>query len=131
MVSEEQSDESNQYPHNMEHYVYFLLMKDGRIYVGETANITHREKQYLAGKGGKTTVAFGGERIIYYEIHPDRQSALKRERQIKRWTHAKKLALATGNTAELKKLSKSTATKQTTLKSLTISQPDVIASILL
>jgi len=40
------------------------------------------------------------------ESLPDRLTALRRERQIKGWTKAKKLALANDNLTDLKKLAK-------------------------
>jgi predicted GIY-YIG superfamily endonuclease len=42
--------------------------------------------------------------LVYSELHPDRSSAFKRERQLKCWSRAKKLALITVNSAELKRL---------------------------
>jgi predicted GIY-YIG superfamily endonuclease len=35
--------------------------------------------------------------LVYCETHASRDTALKRERQLKRWTRAKKEALITGD----------------------------------
>ena len=43
--------------------------------------------------------------ILFSESHPDRSSALRRERQLKKWSRAKKLALAGGNLDQLHRLS--------------------------
>ena len=55
--------------------------------------------------------SFGPLELVYSEPHPDRASAVKRERQLKRWSRAKKLALIKGNTAELKRLAQCRSTQ--------------------
>jgi putative endonuclease len=87
-------------------YVYFLGLRDGRIYVGHSNNPPRRKGEHDQGKGCRTTGIFGAGEIIYVETHPDRKSAARRERQLKKWSHAKKLALANGDTEALKKLSR-------------------------
>jgi predicted GIY-YIG superfamily endonuclease len=42
--------------------------------------------------------------LVYSELHADRPAALRRERQLKRWTRAKKEALIAGDLALLKRL---------------------------
>ena len=78
-------------------YVYMLRMGDGRIYVGHTNNPVRRHAEHARGKGARTIGIFGSGEILFVEEHPDRPSAARRERQIKGWTRAKKLALASGN----------------------------------
>ncbi len=56
----------------------------------------------------------GPVELLYSEPYPDRSSAIKRERQLKRWSHAKKLALINGDIAELKRLAHSHATMDKT-----------------
>jgi predicted GIY-YIG superfamily endonuclease len=43
---------------------------------------------------------------MYQESQPSEEKAVARERQIKRWTHDKKLALITGDLQALKSLAK-------------------------
>ena len=86
-------------------YVYILQMKDGRLYVGHSSNPLRRHAEHEHGKGCRTTGIFGAGEILHIEEHPDRIAAARRERQIKGWTRAKKLALATGNLNALHKLS--------------------------
>jgi len=45
-------------------------------------------------------------RLAYLESHENKKGAIVRERQIKRWSRAKKLALIAGDMDELKRLSK-------------------------
>ncbi len=87
-------------------YVYILQMNDGRLYVGHSNNPPRRHAEHEHGKGCRTTGIFGAGDIIFVEEHPDRPSAAARERQIKGWTRAKKLALATGDITDLHELAK-------------------------
>ncbi len=58
----------------------YICDRNGQLYTGITTNIKHRMKQHKA-------------LLLYSESHIDKESAGKRERQIKGWTHKKKLAL--------------------------------------
>jgi len=87
-------------------YVYILRMKDGRLYVGHTSSPVHRHSEHERGKGCRTTGIFGAGEVIYIEEYSDRISAVGRERQIKGWSRAKKLALVGGDSAELHRLAK-------------------------
>jgi len=90
----------------MPFYVYILRMSDGRLYVGHSNNPPRRLAEHEQGKGCRTTGIFGAGDIVFVEEHPDRVSAARRERQMKGWTRAKKLALAAGNLSELHELAK-------------------------
>ena len=90
----------------MSYYVYLLEMKNGQIYTGHTDNPLRRTKEHKIKKGAKITATYGTGKILYVEKHPSRIEAIHREKQIKRWTRTKKLALASGNTKELKSLSR-------------------------
>jgi putative endonuclease len=87
--------------------VYIAELKNGRLYVGITDDLDRRSAEHAAGKRStRTSEVFGFRRIIYPELHRDRASALKRERQLKAWNHAKKRALASGNILRLKQLAR-------------------------
>ena len=90
----------------MPFFVYIMQMNDGRLYVGHSNNPPRRHTEHEQGKGCRTTDIFGTGDLLHTEEYPDRPSAARRERQIKGWTHAKKVALATGNMPELHKLAK-------------------------
>lgn len=93
------------------YWVYIARMRDGRLYVGHTNNIARRPRDHFRGNGGRTTKVFGFNALIYRELLPDLASAVKRENQLKGWSHAKKRALAEGNALELKRLSRSKKTR--------------------
>jgi putative endonuclease len=90
----------------MPFYVYILQMGDGRLYVGQTGDLERRFKDHKEGLASATTQFYGKEKCIYVEGHPDRISAITREKQIKKWSRAKKFALAKGDFNKLKELSK-------------------------
>jgi predicted GIY-YIG superfamily endonuclease len=84
-------------------HVYILRCADNSLYTGETQNLLNR---VAAHNGGKCafTAARHPVRLVSSETVANRDLALKREQQIKRWTHAKKEALIAGDMAALKRL---------------------------
>ena len=69
----------------MPHYVYILQsLKDNRYYIGETRNVEERLGSHNLGKQRSTRnrIPF---RLILVEEFPNREEALKREKQIKSW----------------------------------------------
>jgi len=75
--------------------VYMLECADGAFYVGYTGDVARRVDQHNAGSGSAYTAARRPVKLVFREEHPDRVHAIARERQLKRWTHAKKQLLAT------------------------------------
>lgn len=78
----------------MSYFVYVLECGDGSLYTGITTDVARRFAEHQEGVGSRFTRAKGAERIIYSEKQPDRGAASKREAEIKKWSRAKKLALA-------------------------------------
>ena len=89
------------------YWVYIAELGDGRLYVGVTNSPDRRAIDHQLGTSIRTTRIFGFKRIFYLEPHPDLASARKREQQLKRWSRAKKLALARGDVQMLKALARS------------------------
>ena len=87
--------------------VYILGLRGGQLYVGSTEDLARRLAEHRAGTASRTTALLGPDGLLYTEPHPDRSSAIRRERQIKGWSRAKKLALIKGDLAELKRLARS------------------------
>ena len=83
------------------HYVYLLRCADSSLYVGETANVQIREQHHNEGRGGSYTAKRRPVRMVYAERHNSKQEALKRERQIKRWSLKKKELLVSGDVGAL------------------------------
>ena len=88
-------------------WVYLLRCSDGTFYVGHTSDPLAREKAHNEGRGGPYTALRRPVRVVYSERCGSIESAVARERQLKRWTKAKKLALINGDLKKLKQLSRS------------------------
>jgi putative endonuclease len=88
-------------------FVYILRCSDGSLYVGHSANISDRVAAHNAGRGAAWTARRMPVVLAFTEWCASEEDAVRRERQIKRWTHAKKEALIEGNLTRLKELSKS------------------------
>jgi predicted GIY-YIG superfamily endonuclease len=86
------------------HYVYVLRCADHSLYVGETSDVVARVLTHQAGEASGFTRQRLPVTLVYAEQHPERLRARARERQLKRWTRAKKEALVAGDLALLKRL---------------------------
>ena len=87
--------------------VYILRLASGILYVGSTESLFQRMADHMDGIACKTTRDDKPLALIYAEPQPTFPLARKREAQIKRWSRAKKLALAGGDIKALQRLSKS------------------------
>jgi putative endonuclease len=88
-------------------YVYFLKNSKGELYIGQTNNLKVRENQQLSKsqKAAKFIKDSNGTfELVYYEKYPTRLEAMRREKQLKGWTRAKKEALINKDFDLLKKL---------------------------
>jgi putative endonuclease len=78
----------------MSFYVYILASRrNGTIYTGMTDNLIARIWQHRDGIVPGFTKQYGIKTLVWYEQHGTRESALLRERQIKRWNRKWKLEL--------------------------------------
>jgi predicted GIY-YIG superfamily endonuclease len=93
--------------HDHPFFVYLLRCFDGSFYVGHSEHVEERVAAHNDGRGAVWTTYRRPVTLVYRETCPTEAAAVKRERQIKRWTHAKKNALVEGNLGRLKELSKS------------------------
>ena len=92
----------------MPFYVYILRSSSNELYIGQTNNLDNREKQQLS-KGDKAAkfIKDGAEFILVYtEEYDSRLRSMRRERQLKGWSRAKKEALIARDLTKLKNLSK-------------------------
>jgi putative endonuclease len=75
---------------------WIYMMSDryrGAIYTGATSSICHRAWQHRIGKGGEFTSKYGLTRLVYAEPHDTIDTAIARERAIKKWRRAWKIEL--------------------------------------
>ena len=87
-------------------FVYILRCIDDSLYVGHTSDVDERVKVHNDVRGASWTACRRPVVLAYWELQPSEEEAIARERQIKRWTHAKKLALINGDRSKLKDLAK-------------------------
>lgn len=75
------------------HYVYILECRDGSLYTGYTTNITRRVQMHTNGKGAKYTRGRGPFTLKLSESYPTKESAMKREYEIKQLSRTEKITL--------------------------------------
>jgi putative endonuclease len=85
-------------------FVYILRCSDDSLYIGETSDVESRLSRHNAGTAATYTATRRPVRVVYTEQHATRAECLKRERQLKRWTRAKKEALIVGDKEALNRL---------------------------
>jgi putative endonuclease len=74
--------------------VYILAnRRNGTLYVGCTTNLAARLNQHRAGVVDAFTKQYRVHRLVYFEAHSMLADARQRERSIKRWRRAWKIAL--------------------------------------
>ncbi len=88
------------------HYVYILRCSDGSLYVGYSACVEARVRAHNAGEAALFTRRRRPVMLVYRESHDGKLAAIRRERQIRRWSRAKKEALIRGDVELLRALSK-------------------------
>ena len=74
-------------------FTYILHCADDTLYVGHTKDLASREQTHNDGRGAKYTAKRRPVRMVYAEEHASLESAIARERQLKRWSREKKEAL--------------------------------------
>jgi predicted GIY-YIG superfamily endonuclease len=90
----------------MSFFVYILRSTTNKLYIGQTNNLQSREKQQAAkSKKAAKFIKDGDDfKQVYSEEFPTRIDAMRREKQLKGWTRAKKESLIKGDYISLKKL---------------------------
>ena len=75
-------------------YVYILSNRTHRLYIGCTSDLPRRCREHIERRYPLAfTARYTYNRLVYYEVLPSEKIALRRERQIKAWSRAKKVAL--------------------------------------
>ena len=77
-------------------HVYMVRCADGTLYTGFAKDPAERLRVHNSGKGAKYTRSRRPVALVYIEPCDTLSAALKRERQLKPWTRAKKEALIAG-----------------------------------
>ena len=67
--------------------------RNGPLYVGVTSDLVRRAYQRGIGEMEGFTSMSGVSRLVYPEFHATMPDAILREKQIKKWRRARKIAL--------------------------------------
>jgi len=88
-------------------YVYILLCSDGTYYTGVTSKLEQRVFQHESGFYQECyTFKRRPVQLVFYCEFTDINFAIDKEKQIKKWSKAKKLALINGDYDALPNLAK-------------------------
>jgi putative endonuclease len=76
-----------------EYFVYILTNRSRTLYVGVTNDLQRRVHEHRHKLVPGFTKRYNIDQLVYFESTGDVRSAIAREKQIKGWTRAKKIAL--------------------------------------
>jgi putative endonuclease len=77
-----------------EFWVYILASKrNGVLYIGVTSNLAQRVWQHKNKMVEGFTLTYNVDRLVHCESFADAESAITREKQLKRWKRAWKIRL--------------------------------------
>jgi putative endonuclease len=75
-------------------YVYILASRrNGTLYIGVTSDLVVRIAQHKAKIAGGFTARYGCDRLVYFEVLDEAETAITREKQLKEWRRGWKVAL--------------------------------------
>ena len=74
--------------------VYMLASgRNGTLYVGVTSDLVKRAWQHNEGVVAGFTKEYDVKRLVWYEQHGNAESAITREKQLKKWNRIWKIRL--------------------------------------
>jgi putative endonuclease len=74
-------------------YVYLLASHSRRLYTGVTSDLPRRVWEHKQALQTGHTTRYRINRLVYFEATPNARAAIEREKQLKRWTRARKFRL--------------------------------------
>ena len=78
------------------YYVYIRSSLSWALYIGMSSELEGRVYQHKHGVFGGFTAKYNVNRLVYFEEYDNPNDATARERQLKGWRRAKKIALIEG-----------------------------------
>ncbi|HEX4308624.1 MAG TPA: GIY-YIG nuclease family protein [Acidobacteriaceae bacterium] len=75
------------------YFVYIMASRSRVLYIGITNSIRRRNTEHKERKADSFTAQHRCTRLVLYEIYCSPSRAIAREKQLKGWTRAKKIAL--------------------------------------
>jgi putative endonuclease len=86
-------DESEKLAMLYQNYFVYILTNGDRhtvLYIGVTNSLEWRASEHSLGFGSAFARQYNAHKLIYFEAYRDPTSAIAREKQLKRWSRAKK-----------------------------------------
>jgi putative endonuclease len=75
-------------------YIYILASRrNGTLYTGHCEDLGVRIEQHRSKRFSGFTAKYGVDKLVWFESHPARGLAFRRERQIKEWRRLWKIQL--------------------------------------
>ncbi|QFR34311.1 GIY-YIG nuclease family protein [Ancylobacter sp. TS-1] len=75
-------------------FVYLLATrKDGPVYVGVTSDLLKRAFEHRTHAVPGFTSRYNVDQLVWFEAHDTAETAIAREKRLKRWRRAWKIAL--------------------------------------
>ena len=65
----------------------------GTLYIGVTSNLVQRIYQHKSHEIEGFSQKYGTDKLVYFELFDEMESAIKREKQLKSWRRSWKIAL--------------------------------------
>lgn len=88
-------------------YVYILKCADQTYYTGITSNLTKRIFEHESGKHQDSYISTRRPiELVFYGEFTDINTAIEKEKKVKKWSRTKKEALINGNFEDLPNLAK-------------------------
>jgi putative endonuclease len=75
------------------YFVYIMANASRRLYTGMTNSIRRRVHEHKLKLAPSFAARYNITRLVHFESFEDVRNAIEREKQIKAWTRAKRLAL--------------------------------------
>ena len=74
-------------------YVYILASRrNGTLYIGQTDNLNRRVFEHKSGAVPGFTARYEVKKLVWFEAHESRETALITEKRMKKWNREWKLA---------------------------------------
>ncbi|MCE7030121.1 GIY-YIG nuclease family protein [Jiella avicenniae] len=75
-------------------HVYIMAsQRGGTLYIGVTSDLARRVFEHKSEATKGFTSRYGCKRLVWYEEHFDIRDAIAREKSLKKWSRARKVAL--------------------------------------
>lgn len=79
--------------HEGGYFVYIMAGRSHTLYIGVSGNLQRRVFEHKWKEHEGFTAKYNCDRLVWFECHQDVKAAIAREKQLKGWRRAKKIAL--------------------------------------